>query len=555
MPAKWEEIAAAKRAKLAAAIPKEYLIPESELPPASRLDVSKVPEEILPKDVIEITEKTGTELVAAIAKGEYTSVEVTTAFIKRAVLAHQLLNIFTEFFPEMALKRAAELDEYYKKTGKTVGPLHGLPMSLKDQFRVKGIEACMGYVAWVGKPDEENSTIVDLLLAAGAVFFVKTNIPTSLMAAETRNCVFGQTVNAYNRTLAPGGSSGGEGAILSMRGATIGIGTDIGGSIRIPSSFSGVYGLRPSHERFPYLKVANSPPSPEILTINVKMAYNEVVVSVDGPLAVSLPDLTLFSKALLGQEPWKHDPRCVPIPFRDYELPNRPLVFGIEATDGILTPHPPVLRAMKMVADALTKAGHEVFDFQSYKPETGTEILVRSWTVDGGENIRGDLEASGEPGIPDIAPYIEKDLKSLSQKELFELNKDKLEYKTEFLEYMNAAKSPSGKKIDAWIRPVQPCAAVPAGQLKLRYLGYTGLLNVLDYTCVVVPVTKCDPAIDLPAPAPGTGSDAELEKKVWEDYVPEDFKNGSVGVQIIGGRLEEEKMLAIAGVVDAALKA
>lgn len=290
------------------------------------------------------------------------------------------------------------------------------------------------------------------------------------------------------------------------------------------------------------------------LTLAFKLEYSETVVSVDGPLAVSLSDLSLFSKALLGQEPWKHDPRVINLPFKEYELPKRPLVFAIEPTDGVVTPHPPVLRAIKMVADALTKAGHEVFEFKSYKPAVGTEILVRAWTADGGENIQGDLDASGEPGIPDIDPFV-KGFKPLTMKELHVFNKDKLEFNTESLEYMNAARSPSGKKIDAWIRPVGVSASVPAGHLKLRYLGYTGLLNVLDYTCVVVPVTKCDPTIDVAAPAPGTGSDAALEKLLWEDYVPEDFKNGSVGVQIIGGRLEEERMLAVAGVVEESLQA
>ncbi|KAK9235809.1 amidase signature domain-containing protein [Lipomyces kononenkoae] len=543
MVAPWEEKASAKRAKLAASISKEYMIPESELPPADRLDVSQVPNELLPKEVIEITELTATEIVDAVAKGSYTAVEVTTAFIKRAVLAHQLLNIFTEFFPEIALKRAAELDNYYESTGKTVGPLHGLPISLKDQFRVKGAETCMGYVAWItNEPEKENSTIVDLLLDAGAVFFVKTNIPTSLMAGESRNCVFGQTVNAYNRTLAPGGSSGGEGAIVSMRGATIGIGTDIGGSIRIPSSFSGVYGLRPSHERFPYLKVANS------------LEYSESIVSVDGPLAVSLADLTLFSKALLAQEPWKHDPRVISLPFKDYEVPPRPLVFAIESNDGVVTPHPPVLRAMAMVTEALKKAGHEVFEFKSYKPEEGMNLVMRAYTVDGGENIRGDLDKSGEPGIPDILPFV-NGYKALTMSELFTFNKDKLEYKTAFLEYMNAVRSPSGNKIDAWIRPTTVSASVPAGQLKIRYLGYTALLNLLDYTSVVIPVTKADPTIDVPTAASGNGLFKDVEQKVWEDYVPEDYKNGPVGIQVIGGRLEEERMLAVAGVVDAALKA
>lgn len=121
------------------------------------------------------------------------------------------MNCTLEFFPEMALARAKELDEILQKTGKPVGPLHGLPISLKDQFRVKvvitqswlnkiwltckGLETSMGYIAWLGKHDESNSVLVDLLLNAGAVFYVKTSVPQSLMVCETINNVIGRTNN------------------------------------------------------------------------------------------------------------------------------------------------------------------------------------------------------------------------------------------------------------------------------------------------------------------------------------------------------------------------
>jgi amidase len=104
-------------------------------------------------------------------------------------------NCALEFFPELALSRAKELDDHLQKSGKTVGPLHGLPISLKDQFRVKGLETCMGYVAWIGNYDKTSSVLVDLLLKAGAVFYVKTSVPQSLMVCETVNNVIGRTVN------------------------------------------------------------------------------------------------------------------------------------------------------------------------------------------------------------------------------------------------------------------------------------------------------------------------------------------------------------------------
>lgn len=111
------------------------------------------------------------------------------------ILTINKTNCALEFFPDLALARAKELDDHLHKTGKTVGPLHGLPISLKDQFRVKGLETCMGYVAWIGKYDTSNSVLVDLLLKAGAVFYVKTSVPQSLMVCETVNNVIGRTVN------------------------------------------------------------------------------------------------------------------------------------------------------------------------------------------------------------------------------------------------------------------------------------------------------------------------------------------------------------------------
>jgi amidase len=137
-----------------------------------------------------------------------------------------------EFFPELALAQAKELDAYYEKNQKPFGPLHGLPISLKDQFRIKGLETSMGYVAWIGKYDEEDSVLVTLLRKAGAVFYVKTSVPQSLMVCETVNNIIGRTVNPRNKNWSCGGSSGGEGAIVGFRGGIIGVGTDIG---KLPS--------------------------------------------------------------------------------------------------------------------------------------------------------------------------------------------------------------------------------------------------------------------------------------------------------------------------------
>ncbi|KAK5240936.1 Acetamidase, partial [Exophiala xenobiotica] len=207
----------------------------------------------------------------------------------------------------MALAQAKELDKYYEEHKKPVGPLHGLPISLKDQLRVKGLETSMGYVSWVGKYDEEDSVLTALLRKAGAVFYIKTSVPQSLMVCETVNNIIGRTLNPRNKNWSCGGSSGGEGANIGFRGGIIGVGTDIGGSIRVPSAFNFLYGIRPSHGRMPYAKMANS------------MEGQETVHSVVGPLAHSVPDLKLFVTSVLQEEPWKYDSKVIPMPWRQGE--------------------------------------------------------------------------------------------------------------------------------------------------------------------------------------------------------------------------------------------
>lgn len=167
---------------------------------------------------------------------------------------------------DSALEHANYLDDHFAKTGKTIGPLHGVPVSLKDQFYVKGYETSVGFVAWLDGPasEEDEGGVVPVLRAAGAVFHVKTNVPTSMMVcfiltqcAETANNIIGWTTNPHNRNRSAGGSSGGEGSLLAQRGAALGIGSDIGtfstnsgGSIRIPASVNGVWGLKSTPGRF-----------------------------------------------------------------------------------------------------------------------------------------------------------------------------------------------------------------------------------------------------------------------------------------------------------------
>ncbi|KAJ9499297.1 hypothetical protein H2202_005454 [Exophiala xenobiotica] len=224
----WEEIAADKKKRIDESIPKEWRV-EVKDQNGSFMDLP-ASSGLLSSDELEITNSSAVDLVAKLARGQLKSVDVTVAFCKRAALAHQAikLNLALEFFPDMALAQAKELDKYYEEHKKPVGPLHGLPISLKDQLRVKGLETSMGYVSWVGKYDEEDSVLTALLRKAGAVFYIKTSVPQSLMVCETVNNIIGRTLNPRNKNWSCGGSSGGEGANIGFRGGIIGVGTDIG---------------------------------------------------------------------------------------------------------------------------------------------------------------------------------------------------------------------------------------------------------------------------------------------------------------------------------------
>lgn len=215
-----------KQAELAASIPQEYLhdlsavgvapLPKEAIPrpvasehpwllqkpsnfPNER--VIDLPGKVLDAKTLEITEKPVEVLLAELSSGKLTSVDALEAFLKRAVLAHQLTNCCVQFLIPYARDLAKKADEHLAKTGKTLGPLHGLPISLKDQHSVKGFETVMGYVSRIGQIVQEDAAVTKILLRAGAIPFVHTNVPQSLMRVETDNYVFGRTVNPYNRSL------------------------------------------------------------------------------------------------------------------------------------------------------------------------------------------------------------------------------------------------------------------------------------------------------------------------------------------------------------------
>ena len=242
----WQAAAADKRKALFESIPSSHLLPPGLAARAADHDLLPSDAAVLSCGILtpldlEITAiDDAATLVEHITSGKYSSVQVTEAFCKRASIAQQTTNCLTEIFYQRALERAAWLDEYLAQEGKPFGILHGLPVSLKDCYGVKGIPSTAGLVSWLPHVSDKDSSVAKALLDAGAVLYVKTNMSQALLMVESINNIFDTTRNPYHLDLSVGGSSGGEAGLLAARGAILGTGTDGGGSIRFPSSFCGL---------------------------------------------------------------------------------------------------------------------------------------------------------------------------------------------------------------------------------------------------------------------------------------------------------------------------
>lgn len=303
-------------------------------------------------------------------------------------LDYKQTNCLSEILFDEALQQAAQLDEYMTVHGKPIGMLHGLPISVKDHIKMKDTTATSGLIAWANDISDEDALIVKILREQGAIFHVKTTNPQSLMALETDSNLFGRTINPHNKNLTSGGSSGGEAALLAMHGSPLGIGTDMGGSIRVPSAFCGIYGFKPTISRIPHSGLSG---------LHDGM---QNIVGVVGPMAQSIEDLELFCMVTLKYEPWKYEPSLIEMPWRPEIRAPQKLKIGVIWSDGVVQPHPPITRALKRVVSALTGAGHTIIDWDTGLHNQLYDVTNEIYFLDGGAEYHQRLEEGNEPAVP-----------------------------------------------------------------------------------------------------------------------------------------------------------
>ncbi|KAL3441250.1 amidase signature domain-containing protein [Aspergillus insuetus] len=515
MAATWKTQALKAQTILQESIPKQWMVPVDKLPPATQLNVTDFPRKsgILSEKELTVTGMSATALVAAMGEGKLRAEEVVVAFLKRAVIGHQLLNFATEFMAEKAIARAEELDKYFDKTGKLVGPLHGVPISVKEHVGIKGLTLNGGYATWVNDIATEDALLLQCLAKAGAVFHVRTNQPQSLMHLCCSNNLTGTTLNPFNRTLTPGGSSGGEGASMGFQCAPLGIGTDIGGSIRCPAAFCGAYGFRPTARRNPSSGLKLPEPG------------HESILGVIGPLASqSVEDLDLFQRAALAQEPWDVETSLVPAPWRSVS-PTKDMTVAIMWDDGCVRPHPPVARALKYAQEKLLAADIKVVDWEPYKHAHGWEIISSLYFPDAAASQRALMAETGEPILP-LTEWAFQYSRSapLTVAENWELNFQRDVYRDEYHALMKS------RGVDFILCPAYVGAAAVLGES--HYWNYTSIFNVLDQPAVVFPSgLAVDSTLDAVKDSEYQPRSA-IDDREWKKYAPERYVGAPIGLQL-----------------------
>ncbi|HEX3343947.1 MAG TPA: amidase family protein, partial [Polyangiaceae bacterium] len=325
-------------------------------------------------------QESASALSEMLGRREVGAVEVLRAHLERIDAVEPRLRAFTEVLREPALAEA-EASDTRRARGEARGPLDGVPVSVKECFDVAGRATTLGIPSWTGRIAERDAAMVIALRQAGAVVLGRTNLSQTMLYVEARNPVFGQTANPWSLAHSPGGSSGGEGAAVAAGMSPLGIGTDIGGSIRTPAHFCGVAGFKPSLDRLP------------MRGYRTVLAGQEAVRGMGGPLARTAGDLGLLLRALERLDLSSLDPRVPPLR-RDEaeEIRVDGLRVGVYDGDGILAPSRAVSRAVTRAAEVLRARGCVVKPFEPPEVRAVLSAYLGALSADGGAGIVAALE-------------------------------------------------------------------------------------------------------------------------------------------------------------------
>ena len=440
------------------------------------------------------------QMAEQIRHRKISPVELVEAHLRKIKKLNPVLNAFVQVDAEGAFRQAREAEVAVRR-GAKLGALHGVPVSIKISIEVAGFRCEAGTKLRQGTVASQDAPLVSRLRDAGAIILGTTNTPELLMAWETDNLLYGRTNNPWDLTRTPGGSSGGEAAAIASGMSAAGVGSDGGGSIRVPAHFSGICGLKPTPGRIPATGHFPNSVGPFAL------------IGVVGPMARKVQDLKLLFEVMQG--PDIGDPSAVSVPVRwpdRDELKKVPI--GYFEDDGRTPVTADTRAAVRTAAEALTRAGFQVEPFRPDGLELARQLWWKFFGIAGGM-LLGPMTRGHEA---ELSPILK-----------------------EFSSWVEAEPSHTGESLlDAWIQrdairmqvfaqmrdyPVLLCpvAAIPAfkhGERRwqidgktVEYLdawSYTEWFNLLGTPAAVVPVGQSPEGLPI---------GVQISARPWEEEV------------------------------------
>jgi amidase len=319
-----------------------------------------------------------------IRRREISSVELITAHLERIQQVNFAINSVTDLLADSALLQAEAADRMLD-AGDAYGPLHGVPFSIKDSIDLEGRTTSAGTIGRRRAPPAlQDATLVQRLRSAGAIPIAKTNLPDLLFAFETDNLLFGRSNNPYDLSRTPGGSSGGESALIAACGSPLGLGSDAAGSVRLPAAFCGIASIKPTQGRLP--RTGHVPPAAGWIADLWQI----------GPMARHTEDLLVAMHLLTGED--GSDISSPPVPLLKAE-PSQETRVAFFTYNGTARCTPQVENAVRRCADFLSQSGMIVEERTPPSVEQAFELELSLLGADGGDGIDAYLNDQGNTRI------------------------------------------------------------------------------------------------------------------------------------------------------------
>lgn len=329
-------------------------------------------------------------LAQAIRTQSLSSEEVVAAYLRRIAIVNPRLNAVVHLTADTALAQARAADTAQAR-GEIFGPLHGVPMTIKDNLDTAGVISTGGTTGRAAYVPARDATVVARLRAAGAILLGKTNTPELTLAFETDNLIHGRTSNPYDLRATSGGSSGGAAAIIAAGGAPFDIGSDTGGSIRLPAHFCGIAGIKPTSGRVP--RTGHILPPAGALDALTQL----------GPMARFVEDLSLILPIIAGVD-W-YDSAIAPVPLGDPSaIALKHLRVAMYTDNGVMTPTAETVNIVRAAADALANAGMSIVEVRPPGIEQTDELYAGLAQADGGATTKLLLDRYG---TTEIHPWLQ----------------------------------------------------------------------------------------------------------------------------------------------------